>query len=261
MFGYARDNSTYPLFLLHPVREHGDTFTLISVRGGEAFRLNATPEIRILPLEHFYDAFRATPMRNLRPEVISAFHLSPDKVTEDLRISRQTATALIRPDVRDLDLADEPEQSEVSPHGQPKQTPRDVRDQDDDVAMIFFFLLDAAWVRSRAERPSVSYTKVTSKVAWTSHNLQVTNKLKQQNCGSNKIRNKKGGDGKMKRMLEPSIKLIGEVHRMKMSGVRIQMQCRASNSLARRIEKVESKMCVCPPARRTRSTEVMKKGG
>ena len=32
-----------------------------------------------------------------------------------------------------------------------------------------FFLLDAAWVRSRAERPSVSYTKVTSKVAWTSH--------------------------------------------------------------------------------------------
>ena len=57
-------------------------------------------------------------------------------------------------------------------------------------------LLDAAWVRSRAERPSVSYTKV-----------------------------------------------------------------RASNSLARRIEKVESKMCVCPPARRTRSTEVMKKGG
>ena len=26
----------------------------------------------------------------------------------------------------------------------------------------FFFLLDAAWVRSRAERPSVSYTKVTA---------------------------------------------------------------------------------------------------
>ena len=31
-----------------------------------------------------------------------------------------------------------------------------------------FFLLDAA---SRAERPSVSYTKVTSKVAWTSHSM------------------------------------------------------------------------------------------
>ena len=29
-FGYARDNSTCPLFLLHPVREQGDTFTLIS---------------------------------------------------------------------------------------------------------------------------------------------------------------------------------------------------------------------------------------
>ena len=29
-----------------------------------------------------------------------------------------------------------------------------------------------AWVRSRAERPSVSYTKVVMEVAWTGHNLQ-----------------------------------------------------------------------------------------
>ena len=39
---------------------------------------------------------------------------------------------------------------------------------------IFFFLLYAAWVRSRAERPSVSYTKVVMEVAWTGHNLQYT---------------------------------------------------------------------------------------
>ena len=38
----------------------------------------------------------------------------------------------------------------------------------------FFFLLYAAWVRSRAERPSVSYTKVVMEVAWTGHNLQFT---------------------------------------------------------------------------------------
>ena len=38
----------------------------------------------------------------------------------------------------------------------------------------FFFLLYAAWVRSRAERPSVSYTKVVMEVAWTGHNLQYT---------------------------------------------------------------------------------------
>ena len=37
-----------------------------------------------------------------------------------------------------------------------------------------FFLLYAAWVRSRAERPSVSYTKVVMGVAWTGHNLQFT---------------------------------------------------------------------------------------
>ena len=55
-----------------------------------------------------------------------------------------------------------------------------------------FFLLDAAWVRSRAD----SYTKVTSKVARTRQNLQITNKLKQQICGSNKFRKakQKGGD-------------------------------------------------------------------
>ena len=35
-----------------------------------------------------------------------------------------------------------------------------------------FFLLYAAWVRSRAERPSVSYSKVVMEVAWTGHNLQ-----------------------------------------------------------------------------------------
>ena len=41
-----------------------------------------------------------------------------------------------------------------------------------DSARRIFFLLDAAWVRSRAERPSVSYTKVTSKVLRAGHNLQ-----------------------------------------------------------------------------------------
>ena len=37
-----------------------------------------------------------------------------------------------------------------------------------------FFLLYAAWVRSRAERRSVSYTKVIMEVARTGHNLQFT---------------------------------------------------------------------------------------
>ena len=42
------------------------------------------------------------------------------------------------------------------------------------VKALNFFLLYAAWVRSRAERPSVSYTKVVMEVAWTGHNLQYT---------------------------------------------------------------------------------------
>ena len=44
-----------------------------------------------------------------------------------------------------------------------------------------------------------------------------------------------------------------------MSGVQHRMQCRASNSLARRIERWSPISCVCPPARRTGSTELMKK--
>ena len=44
----------------------------------------------------------------------------------------------------------------------------------DGITIDTFFWLYAAWVRSRAERPSVSYTKVVMEVAWTGHNLQFT---------------------------------------------------------------------------------------
>ena len=50
----------------------------------------------------------------------------------------------------------------------------DLDDRQGLIARSFFFLLYAAWVRSRAERPSVSYTKVVMEVAWTGHNLQFT---------------------------------------------------------------------------------------
>ena len=97
-----------------------------------------------------------------------------------------------------------------------------------------FFLLDAAWVRSRAERPSVSYTKVTSKVARTGHNLQVTNKFKQQIRGSNKFR--KGG-----REDETDARAERQTH---WRG--------ASNEWS-------PTLCESPPTRRTRSTGQMKR--
>ena len=87
---------------------------------------------------------------------------------------------------------------------------------------VFLFLLDAAWIRFRAERPSVSYTKVTSKVAWTGHNLQVTNKFKQQISGSNKFPKK----GKR----EHQTYCRGASNEW-MSGVQHRMQCRASKQL------------------------------
>ena len=39
-----------------------------------------------------------------------------------------------------------------------------------------FFLLDAAWVRSRAERPSVSYTKVMAKSQGQAKSCKYTTK-------------------------------------------------------------------------------------
>ena len=55
-----------------------------------------------------------------------------------------------------------------------------------------FFLLYAAWVRSLAERPSVSYTKVVMEVARTGHNLHLQKRINQQNCGSNKFLHRGG---------------------------------------------------------------------
>ena len=62
----------------------------------------------------------------------------------------------------------------VNPVAPPAPLAQDVSDTVILTAIGFFFLLYAAWVRSRAERPSVSYTKVVMEVAWTGHNLQNT---------------------------------------------------------------------------------------
>ena len=97
VFGYARDNSTFPVFLLNPVRQQDDSFTLVALYTAAILPLDSTPEIRILPLDHFYDSFRAVPMTSLRPVVLGKYGLTPD-----LRVSQSTAAAVCRPDVRDL---------------------------------------------------------------------------------------------------------------------------------------------------------------
>ena len=81
------------------------------------------------------------------------------------------------------------------------------------VKNAFFFLLYACLGKNPGRSALQSATqRWVSKVARTGHNLHLQRRIKQQNCGSNKFLHR--GDGKMKRMLEPSIKLIGEVHRM-----------------------------------------------
>ena len=72
----------------------------------------------------------------------------------------------------------------------------------DCLKFLCFFLLDAAWVRSRAERPSVSYTKVSAVSPGLANSCNYTSRNKfKQNSGSNK--SLIAGDGKMKRMREP----------------------------------------------------------
>ena len=78
-------------------------------------------------------------------------------------------------------------------HKTTSQKPRQVPEK---CETRFVFLLGAAWVRSRAERPSVSYTKVTGIIARTGHNLQIYKKqIQKQISGSNKFQIR--GDGKM----------------------------------------------------------------
>ena len=55
------------------------------------------------------------------------------------------------------------------------------------LATRFFFLLDAAWVKSRAERPSVSYTKVTARSQGQAVSCNCTNHKFKQISGSNKF--------------------------------------------------------------------------
>ena len=58
----ARDNSTFPVFLLHPVRQRRNTFTLVTLYTGAILPLDSTPEISILSLEHFYGADGVPPL-------------------------------------------------------------------------------------------------------------------------------------------------------------------------------------------------------
>ena len=62
---------------------------------GAILPLDATPEICILPLKHFYDSFRAAPMTSLRSVVRQ---VRPDvwHATYNLRVSQQTAAAVVR---------------------------------------------------------------------------------------------------------------------------------------------------------------------
>ena len=136
VFGYARDNSIFPLLLLHPVRRQHESFTLVDFFTAATLPLATTPEVRILPVDHFYDAFRAVPMMSLRTAVIEKFGLNPEVLTPDLRISKKTAVAVCRPDVRDLlpgatDVVSDGD----SDQGSPRKTLRDIRDEGGDTAM------------------------------------------------------------------------------------------------------------------------------
>ena len=102
VFGYARDNSTFPVFLLNPARWQQEAFTLVARVSAEILPLDATPEIHILPLEHFYDSFRAVPMTSLHPVILEKYGLTPELLSQDLRVSQVTAAAITHPDVRDL---------------------------------------------------------------------------------------------------------------------------------------------------------------
>ena len=101
-FGYARDNSTFPMLLLYPVRRPQEAFVLVDTFSAAAFSLDRSPELKILPLVHFYDAFRAVPPVSVRAAAAEKFGVCMDDIASDLTISKHTGETVCWPDVRDL---------------------------------------------------------------------------------------------------------------------------------------------------------------
>ena len=136
VFGYARDNSTFPVFLLNPARWQQESFCLVALVSAKILPLDVTPEIHILSLEHFYDSFRAVSMTSLHPVILDKYGLTAELLSQDLRVSQVTAAAITRPDVRDLGPEEAAEYSDDDQaSGPPLATPRDVRDQEGEAGM------------------------------------------------------------------------------------------------------------------------------
>ena len=103
-----------------------------------------------------------------------------------------------------------------------------------------FFLLYAAWVRSRAERPSVSYTKVVMEVARTGHNLHLQIRINQQNCGSNKFLHRGGREDETDARAEHQTHWRGASNEW-MIGVRFSDAVPGIKPIGKTHRKVESK--------------------
>ena len=103
-----------------------------------------------------------------------------------------------------------------------------------------FFLLYAAWVRSRTERPSVSYTKVVMEVARTGHNLHLQRRINQQNCGSNKFLHRGGREDETDARAEHQTHWRGASNEW-MIGVRVSDAVPGIKPIGKTHRKVESK--------------------
>ena len=117
VYGYGVDGSDRPSYLLWPRRGSDGHFWLTDPRSGEFFDPAKATFIASLGLEHFFDAFALGHKRDVRVDAARALELDDEDILPDLVVKQEVAQQF-------------------------KLTP--------------FFLLGAAWVRSRAERPSVS---------------------------------------------------------------------------------------------------------
>ena len=241
VYGYGVDGSDRPSYLLWPRRGSDGHFWLMDPRSGEFFDPAKATFIAQLGLKHFFDAFALEHKRDVRVGAARALELDDEDILPTLVVKQEVAqqfkltpvplpvdppakrakkmkdeeslndTAVATGDVI-MDRASSPESGSESSDSNSDFSSEDGSSDVSDLdkfekafkefgKLTAFFLLYAAWVRSRAERPSVSYTKVTAISQGQAKSCKFTTKTFRQISGSNKFLI--AGDGKMKRMREP----------------------------------------------------------
>ena len=134
------DGSTYPCYCVYPERGEDHSFQLVDSATGYIMAISRAESMKPLGVAHFYHAFSVNPDcedgPNFRAAALEAFDLPDAAITDDKQVIMPWANQILP--------------AAMLAHNIPAE------EEDTASVISVFFWLVAAWVKSRAERPSVS---------------------------------------------------------------------------------------------------------